>query len=98
MPLEGRYAVVDHACRHCMGRILELHGRFICSVCEAVCSLHPRGICGCGMRPPKGVPLPGPAHKHYRCGPNPRIGTANLAKIVVLYGETVINPLDHDFP
>lgn len=95
MSLDGLWGVTDHVCRHCLGRILERNGRFVCSNCEATGSLTPKAICGCGMKPPKGtVLLPGRAGQSYHCGPNPERGPDNLAAICVLYGGKPVTPLD----
>jgi hypothetical protein len=50
------------------------------------------------MRPPAGKILPGRTLKTFHCGPNPNVGSATLHKIVVLYGDSVIKPLDVHTP
>jgi hypothetical protein len=92
-PIEGRFQFTDHACRHCLGRVLERNGLYVCSVCEATCSLKPNGICGCGMKSGNGRALLG-REKHFHCGINPNRGPNEPARIVVFCGDTVADPLD----
>jgi tRNA(Arg) A34 adenosine deaminase TadA len=57
-----------HACRLCLGTILQSGGSFICSVCRATAEGTPNGICGCGAT------VFGPAGQRgagFRCVANP---------------------------
>ena len=65
------WSLSPHACRTCLGRILEMGDLFRCATCGAEAEGTPDPICGCGMA------------SHY-CGPNPRRGVRSPAEIVIL--------------
>jgi len=92
-PIEHRYSLTDHCCRHCLGRVLVRYDTFICSVCEVESRGSPSGICACGMTSAKGDGLPAALRSAYRCGINPAPSVINPARIVVLYGGQVAQPL-----
>jgi hypothetical protein len=74
------YDFTDHACRACLGPILRSGQRFICAVCGAAAACSPVPICGCGLRPRKGV---GERDGYFRCTPNPACSPSNPARIVI---------------
>ena len=87
MVIERRFALTDHCCRACAGRILERNGTFMCADCEAYGGTRVETICGCGVR---GEPaLPKPLRGAFRCGINPARGQASPSRIVILYGGVV---------
>ncbi len=88
MPIELRFALTDHVCRACLGRILERNSVFMCSCCEAA-ARHVDDICGCGMRaaikPTKGTGrLPPGLEGAYRCAVNTARTMANTSRIVII--------------
>jgi hypothetical protein len=77
------WTLADHACRHCLGRIIERDRVFRCSVCGATAEGSPRPICGCGIT--VGGDHAKPAG--FRCGPNPKRSPVSPSEVLILFGE-----------
>ena len=92
--IERRYALTDHCCKACLGRILERNGMFMCADCETMAARDVTAICGCGMRAINSRALPGTLRDAFRCGINPLRTAASPARIVVLYGGRVVDPVN----
>ena len=75
------YSLVDHACRHCGGRIVQGGDTFRCSTCGATTCGRPDEVCGCGILPKLNSPT------RFRCGPNPRKCEEFPSEIVILFGD-----------
>jgi hypothetical protein len=78
---------IPHACRACLGRLLEREGVIRCAECGAEARGGPELLCGCGIsvegaRAPVG----------FRCEPNPSRGPANPAEIVIVFGNDSPSP------
>ncbi len=78
--LDQHYALTDHACRACCGPILRSGQRFVCAVCSTAAAYSPVPICGCGLRPMKGV---SEREGYFRCILNPAPSKANPARVVI---------------
>ena len=83
------WTVIDHVCRHCMGRILERGNDLRCADCGArATQVHlPRlvpsqPLCCCGLKEPVGSTV----KQNFRCVPNPHKSAENRAEIVVSFG------------
>ena len=60
-----RWMLAAHACRTCLGRILDDgDGCFVCSGCGEASEFSPDDICGCGLPPRRDG-------TRFRCTPNP---------------------------
>lgn len=79
--------MTDHACRSCLGPILEQDGRFVCAVCDAEAQGAPDPICGCGLRPRDMCAAPA----GFRCAPNPLRSPANPARVIILFGDAPVS-------
>lgn len=90
--IDHRYSMTDHCCKYCLGRVLVRYDTFVCSVCEVESHGSPTGICGCGMKASRDE-LPAGLRGAYRCGINPDRSVINPARIVVLYGGKLAQPL-----
>jgi len=85
------WAPVAHACRFCLGRVLEAVepvqrgyrglGQFACSSCGVSAIGLAKGICGCGLK------TDGQKAERFRCVPNPSPGPANLSEIIIAAGQ-----------
>lgn len=75
------YRLSGHACRQCLGRIVEAAGSFRCAICEATSSGTVEDLCSCGIRIAGTRALAG-----FRCIANPRRSAANPAAIIVAFG------------
>ena len=84
---DGGFSLTDHACRVCLGRILERDGMFVCAICGAEAQGVPDAICGCGLRA-RDVRKTG----GFRCAPNPQPTPANPARVVIMFGDTSVTP------
>lgn len=76
--MSGGWLPVDHACRFCLGRIMESvdePGRFWCPCCGATARDKVIDICGCGAKAPG---------KKYRCRRNKHRSPSNPSEIVIL--------------
>lgn len=79
-----------HACRHCLGGLLERvlpDGRsvFECGTCSVTAAGAPETICGCGILPkPLSARSAGP---RFRCVPNPNRCVASPAAYVIAFDE-----------
>lgn len=80
------WALAPHACRHCLGRIIERDGTFRCSGCGVEAQGKPHAICGCGLKA-------GGRKQSFRCGTNPNRSPASPAEIVILFGGVPAVPL-----
>jgi hypothetical protein len=74
------WTIVDHACRHCFGRVLERDGVFRCADCAAETNGGAAGICGCGIVTEGG-------RKLFRCAANPVPSATSLALVVIVPTE-----------
>lgn len=76
-------AFTKHACRHCMGAILQDERGFICSICRRHVGGSVTGLCGCGIT----VEAPSGAEKRvgFRCVANPAPSSLNPAAIVIVF-------------
>jgi hypothetical protein len=92
--IEPRFALTGHACRFCLGRILERDGVFMCSVCETSATGNVAAICGCGMRSSTQLDLPKGLRAAYQCSVNADRTIVNPARIVILYGGKPARPLE----
>lgn len=45
------WSMVDHACQHCGGRVLQRGEVYRCGTCGVESRGAPNGICGCGILP-----------------------------------------------
>jgi hypothetical protein len=73
----------EHACRACLGSVLQRGSDFICSICRAEAKRAPDGICGCG------IAVKGPASRRragFRCVPNPAPGPSNPSHVLISFG------------
>jgi hypothetical protein len=90
----GRWTLVQHCCRFCLGRIASDGETYHCTNCgveaAGVRDGKPVAICGCGMRPsPKSK-----GHlKSFACGPNPDRTPQNPAEIVILFAGAAAVPV-----
>lgn len=85
------WTIVDHACRHCGGRVLQRGDVYRCGTCGVESRSAPNGICGCGILPglrprPTGAIAQKPAQGPYRCVRNPSPSVHNPAEIVIMFG------------
>ena len=76
------YAMVDHACRHCGGRVLQSGQFFRCSVCASGSIGSPSDMCGCGILPTARL-----GRARMKCGPNPNKSAQSPAEIVILLDD-----------
>jgi hypothetical protein len=72
---------IPHACRACLGRLLERGGVIRCAECGAEACGGPEALCGCGItvegaREPLG----------FRCELNQARGPASPSEIVIVFG------------
>jgi len=73
-----------HACRSCLGRVVERAGSFRCSSCGAWGGTAPEVICGCGLQ---GAAPPMWRGSLFRCRPQ-EVRDADVAEeIVIAFGE-----------
>ncbi|HTO99797.1 MAG TPA: hypothetical protein VMJ64_00360 [Anaerolineales bacterium] len=82
---------VSHACRKCLGPILQTEDGFVCAVCDAA-GARGEEICGCGISAGEG----GRKNLSFRCIPNPERGPASPAAVVIAFGAT--RPVDRGGP
>ncbi|CAB4137788.1 hypothetical protein UFOVP326_83 [uncultured Caudovirales phage] len=98
-----RWVLVDHACRHCLGRMArnaDEPAEFRCTTCEATSVGGPQGVCACGIRvqwAPRGEAARSVTKRaRFHCGPNPDRGFRSPAVVVVLFndgaGDRVVEP------
>jgi len=79
------WAFTTHACRNCMGTILQSGSAFTCAVCRAVAEGAPDSICGCGATV---LGPTGPRPAGFRCAPNPRPSPANPSHVLIALAPT----------
>jgi len=72
---------VLHACRKCLGPVLQGKDGFVCAVCDAA-DARVEDICGCGISAGEG----GRKNLGFRCIPNPERGPASPAAVVIAFG------------
>lgn len=89
---DAGWTLTSHACRHCLGRLLERAGVFMCADCEIEAHGKPDAICGCGMRI-EAAQSRTRTKDVFRCGPNPLRSHNSPAKIVILFGDTPAVPI-----
>lgn len=82
---------VFHACRRCLGPILQGESGFVCAVCDAV-GARVEEICGCGISAGEG----GRKNLGFRCIPNLERGPAFPAAVVIAFGAPC--PVDREVP
>ena len=82
MNIETVYGRSPHACRRCLGPILQSEGGYVCAVCDAAAE-EVEGICGCGIR------IMGSTAKRalFQCIANPARGPASPAAVVITFGQ-----------
>ena len=85
---EPLWALTDHACALCYGRILRHGSRFRCSGCEREALSAPTSICGCGLNGRRRGQTEGPV---FRCEANTNRSEIPAA-IVIKYGEQTVPP------
>ena len=80
--LSGGWSLTEHACRACLGRILQRGSTFVCAICGDESTGSPAGICGCGIR------IDGATGRAagFRCQSNPARSPASPAIIVIGFG------------
>lgn len=78
------YSLVNHACRHCGGRVLQAGEFYRCSVCAAGSIGSPKEMCGCGVLPNAKL-----GRSQMRCGINPNKSVQSPAEIVILLDDRV---------
>ncbi len=79
------FYIIDHACRHCGGRVLRAvqdGDQYRCASCKAVTMGGPAGICGCGLLPGNRAGM-----RRFHCGPNPDEGPKSPSEIALLFGD-----------
>lgn len=81
----------DHACRHCLGRLLQrrddaegARSTYECGTCGVTCKGEARGICGCGIMPKPVRDLGGP---RFFCTANPARSVTSPAAITIAFAE-----------
>jgi hypothetical protein len=70
----------EHACRACMGTIMQAGASFCCAICRATSEGSPAAICGCG------VTVLGPTGERsagFRCVANPKPTPANPSHVLI---------------
>lgn len=73
----------EHACRACLGTIMQRGLAFICSICRAEATGAPDGICGCGLD----VRGFGSRRRAgFRCVMNPEPTVANPSRVLIAFG------------
>lgn len=83
------YQITEHACRHCMGRILRCDDVFRCADCGAEAKadhrrpVHSAAVCCCGLKEPVGSAV----KQTFRCVANPNRTPENPAEITVAFGS-----------
>jgi hypothetical protein len=83
MPDQAGWLFTEHACRHCLGTILQRGTKFCCSICRQEAEGKPEGICGCGFE----VDGTGTRRRAgFRCVPNPSPSAANPARVLIEFG------------
>jgi hypothetical protein len=80
----ARWAMTDHACRHCLGRILRSGTTFRCSVCEVEGRGEAESICGCGIKVAGRSGTQ--ADMGFRCAPNPKRSPTSPAVTIIEFG------------
>jgi hypothetical protein len=74
------WSFTQHACRACMGTILQSGSEFTCSMCRAMCKGVPHLICGCGAE------IIGPVGRRpagLRCVENPSPTPQNPSRVLI---------------
>ena len=79
------WSFTEHACRECLGPILQCDNVFTCAVCRVEAKASPTPICGCGIRPRQEIGRP---QGHFRCMVNTAQTAANPARIVIGFAVT----------
>lgn len=74
------FALTGHACRRCLGRILQAGGVFQCSVCGLAGDGGPEAVCGCGIALAADARRP---QRRFRCVPNPAPSEVCPAEVVI---------------
>ncbi len=85
------FAMTDHACRICAGRVLRLEGVLIggkpifrCSVCSVQGLAAESSICACGLKPAE---LASGRPTGFKCVANPNKSAAAPADIVIAFAS-----------
>ncbi len=84
------YHLTNHACRRCLGPILQSGQTFVCAICAASAIGSPTDICGCGIAPRK----IGKREGFFRCMTNPAPSPANPARIVIGFAHPAADSAD----
>ena len=84
----GGWTFTAHACRACLGRVIQRDSAFICSICGDEAHGSAAGICGCGIRIVSTTGQPA----GFRCQINPARSPANPAEIVIQFGGEAGEP------
>jgi len=84
----GQWTFTAHACRLCLGRVVQQGQVFRCADCGRTGN-QPMAVCGCGLIPEgHKKPIDG----GYRCGPNPHVTAREPAEIIIFFGDMPIKP------
>lgn len=78
--MQDKWGLTGHACRRCLGRVMECDGAFMCADCEMAAKDKPDAICGCGLGIEGITRASG-----FRCGPNPTRSAESPGVIAILF-------------
>ena len=78
----GGWTFTAHACRNCLGRVMQRGSTFVCTICGEEAHGSHAALCGCGIRIDGATGRPA----GFRCQVNPARSAANPALIVVGFG------------
>ncbi len=81
--------LVDHCCRHCLGRVIRQGPQYRCASCGANTMARVSDICGCGIKPTRAKPSVGGFH----CSRNPKPGGQFPQEIIVFFGTEPALPV-----
>ena len=88
------WTMLDHVCRHCMGRLLQTDDVLMCAQCGKAETVAKGAkfptfrLCCCGLSEPVGSRRVGMPHRQpFRCVPNPRKTEENSAEITCAFGD-----------
>jgi hypothetical protein len=81
--MTGGWIFTQHACRICMGTVMQSGASYICTVCRAEAAGSPTPICGCGAE----IISPGGFAKNagFRCVANPTPTPACPSRVVIAF-------------